>query len=86
MIIDMITKVKIIMKNRWDKIRHKYTETRHRHKYTKYIKCISKALPVCIKQHLPWDEKKTLLIKKLLVFFVYGDKGDNIFKWKCISM
>ena len=80
-----IIKMKMKMKNR----SHRYGINRHRprhgHKYSKYKKCLSMMMLICIKQHLShiwgsiyekvkqhwgWVEKKTLPIRKWCVISI----------------
>ena len=76
----IIMKMKMTMKNR----SHKYNINRPRirlgHKYSKYKKCLSKLMLICITQHVSniwnwiyekvmqhWVEKKALLVKKVCI-------------------
>ena len=73
-------KTKMTMKNRSLKCNINRPRTRLGHKYSKYKKCLSVLILICIKQHLSniwswiygkvkqhWVEKKALLIKKLCI-------------------
>ena len=47
-----IMKMKMKMKNRSYRYNINIPTSRHRHKYSKYEKCLSKMMLICIKQHL----------------------------------
>ena len=70
------------MKNRLHRSDIKRPMSRHEHKYSKYKKCLSMMMPICIKQqlskiwssmnesikqHWDWDEKKCCLYKKACI-------------------
>ena len=75
----IMKKIKMKMKNRSHRYVINRPRSRHRRKYSKYKKCLSIMMRICIKQHLSsiwssiheqvkqqwgWVEKKALLIKK----------------------
>ena len=82
----IIMKMKMKKKNRSHRYDINRPRSRHGHKYSKYKKCLSMMMLICIKQHLSniwssihekvkqhwgWVEKKALLIKKSVYVFVF---------------
>ena len=82
----IIMKMKMKMKKRSPRYVINRPSSWHGHKYSKYKKCLSMMMLICIKQHLSniwssihekvkqhwgWVEKKTLLIKKSMYIHIF---------------